>query len=193
MWLLGALVLAIAIGFIGYRFPGSHHEPIVGALIWTGRLAFLVFLIPLFASPTRKLFRNELSTRLMRWRRNAGIVYGGIQSVHLIIVCMMFALMPEPPTEEIMVIIGGLGLALSVAMLITSFPRPTRFLGPKLWKWTHKSGFYVFMTIYFYDFVVEPILLDNPTSHLPWATLTLLGMLARIVAMVPGSQRGQPA
>ncbi len=192
-WLAAAIIVAIATGLIGYRFPGSDHAPIVGALIWTGRLAFLVFLIPLFASPMRALFKNEFSARLMRWRRNAGIVYGGIQSVHLVIVCMMFALMPEPPTEEIMVIIGAAGLALSIAMLITSFPRPTRFLGPKLWRLTHKSGFYVFMTIYFYDFVVEPILLDNPTSHLPWAALTLLGMLARIIVMVPGSQRGQTA
>ncbi len=29
----------------------------------------------------------------------------------------------------------------------------------RVWKWIHKSGFYVFMIIYFYDFVLEPILL----------------------------------
>jgi len=86
----------------------------------------------------------------MHWRRNAGIAYGGIQSVHLVIVLAMFTLLDEPPTETIMVIVGSMGLALSLAMLVTSFPGPTRALGASLWKIVHKAGFHVFMFIYFF-------------------------------------------
>jgi len=181
-FLLIALVASTIIGWIGYLYPGEH-EPIVGALIWTGRLAFLIFLIPLFARPLRQLVRADWTAKLMRWRRNAGICYGASQSVHLVIVCTMFVSLANPPTETIMVIIGSMGLALSMAMLVTSFPAPTKFVGPKMWKWIHKSGFYVFMFIYFYDFVLEPVLLEQPTSHLLWASLTVAGMVVRTLAM----------
>ncbi len=185
-FLAAALVTSTLVGWIGYLYPG-HHEPIVGALIWTGRMAFLIFLIPLFARPLRQLVRSGLTATLMRWRRNAGICYGATQAVHLVIVLMMFATLANPPTETVMVIIGGLGLALSIAMLITSFPGPTKAAGAKVWKWIHKAGFHVFMFIYFYDFVIEPILFDRPTSHLLWATLTVAGMAVRTLTMIKRS------
>lgn len=187
LWLGIAIVAALIAGTIGYYFPGQGHDPIVGALYWTGRLAFLVFLIPLFARPLRQLLRSDFTATLMRWRRNAGIVYGGIQTVHLVIVCSLFLLVEDPPTETIMVIIGSMGLALSVAMLITSFPGPTKALGRKLWKWVHKAGFHVFMFIYFYDFVVESIIQDRPASYLIWASLTLSGMLVRTIVLLQRS------
>ena len=188
--LLGyALVAATIIGIVGFQFPGEDHDPIIGALLSTGRFAFLVFLIPLFARPLRTLVKNSFTAALMRWRRNAGIVYGGIQTIHLFIVAAMFLLMTNPPTETIMVIIGSLGLLLALGMLLTSFPAPTKALGPKNWKTLHKTGFYIFMVVYFYDFVVEPILLDNPTSHLFWGALTVAGMLVRIIVMFRHSPR----
>ncbi len=192
MFLAAAVMVTVIVGLIGYRYP-LGHEPIVGALIWTGRLAFLVFLIPLFARPLRTLVNSNLPMSLMRWRRKAGICYGAAQSVHLIIVLMMFATLPNPPTETIMVIVGGLGLALSIAMLITSFPTPTKVVGPKLWKWIHRIGFHVFMIIYFYDFVIEPILFERPTSHLFWATLTVAGMLVRTIVIFKRAPAQQEA
>ncbi len=187
-----AVIITVVTGSVGYHYPAGH-EPIVSALIWTGRLAFLIFLIPLFARPLRTMTRSTLSMTLMRWRRNAGICYGAAQSVHLVIVLIMFASLANPPTETIMVIIGGLGLTLSIAMLITSFPVPTKIVGPRLWKWIHKSGFHVFMFIYFYDFVVEPLLLDQPTSHLLWACLTVAGMLIRTIVMFRRTPTAQQA
>lgn len=184
LWLGIALIAALISAAIGFYYPGEGHDPIVGSLYWTGRLAFLVFLIPLFARPLRQLVRTDFTAALMRWRRNAGIVYGGIQTVHLLIVCNLFLLVPNPPTETIMVIVGSLGLALSIAMLITSFPGPTKALGRKLWKWVHKAGFYVFMFIYFYDFVIEPLIIDRPVSYIIWASLTLSGMLVRTIVLL---------
>lgn len=192
-WLAAAIVVALVTTALGYHLPGDGHEPIVGALVWTGRLAFLVFLVPLFARPLRQLAHNAFTARLMRWRRNAGIVYGGIQTVHLIIVCCMFLMLPNPPTETIMVIVGSLGLILAIAMLITSFPGPTRALGRKLWRWVHKAGFHVFMFIYFYDFVVEPMLLERPATYLLWAVLTLSGMLVRTVVLFYRPNKTQAA
>lgn len=162
---LGAvLLITTLVGWIGYTFP-LGNEPIVGALIWTGRLAFLIFLVPLFARPLRQLYKTTVTATL-----------------------------DNPPTEEIMVIVGAMGLALAVAMLVTSFPAPTQAVGPKVWKWVHKSGFYVFMFIYFYDFydfVLEPILVDRPTSHLFWAVLTVAGMTIRSIVLFTRSSTTQ--
>lgn len=182
-WFAVALAAALVTTGLGYRLPGEGHAPIVGALIWTGRLAFVAFLVPLFARPLWQLAQNPFTATLVRWRRNAGIVYGGIQTVHLVIVCRMFLTLDNPPTETIMVIVGSLGLALAMAMLVTSFPGPTRALGRTLWRWVHKAGFHVFMFIYFYDFVVEPIIQGHPATYLPWAFLTLSGMLVRTVVL----------
>jgi len=191
LWLGISLVAAVLAGTIGYHYPGDGHDPIVGALYWTGRLAFLVFLLPLFARPVRQLIKTDFTATLLRWRRNAGIVYGGIQSVHLVIVCALFLWVPNPPTETIMVIVGSMGLALSIAMLITSFPGPTKALGRKLWKLVHNAGFYVFMFIYFYDFVIEPLLVPRPASYWLWATLTLCGMLIRTIVLFQRSPQTQ--
>ena len=190
VWMAAAIALAVVAGYVGYIASGAH-EPIIGALIWTGRLAFLIFLVPLFARPARVLFKSPATAMLTRWRRTAGICYGAVQSVHLVIVITMFVVMPNPPTETIMVLVGALGLALSLAMLVTSFPAPTRAIGPKAWRLVHRAGFHVFMFIYVFDFVIEPMLLGQPYSHLLWAALTLLGMVLRSLVLV--QRKPQPA
>ena len=131
LFLTLSLGVSIFVAWLGFA-QTAHHDPIIGSLIWTGRLAFLIFLVPLFARPLRILFKSSFTATMMRWRRNAGICYGASQSVHLVIVCIMFATVPNPPTETVMVIVGATGLALSLAMLITSFPTPTKFVGTQI-------------------------------------------------------------
>ena len=182
-WLGFALLAATLTGSIGYALPGDGHQPIVGALIWTGSAGhFLVFLIPLFARPLRDLYRTGLTARLMRWRRNAGIVYGAIQTVHLVIVCGMFVTLADPPTETIMVIVGALGLLLAIAMLITSFPGLALRLGANAGAGCIRPASTFLCLIYVYDFVVEPLLMGTFTSYGFWAALTLSGMLVRVLA-----------
>jgi DMSO/TMAO reductase YedYZ heme-binding membrane subunit len=160
------------------------EEPIVGSLIWTGRLAFAIFLIPLFASPLRALFRNPFTAQLMRWRRNAGVCYGGMQLIHLILILVMFDTLSDPPTEETMVAIGGIGMLLCMGMLVTSFERPTKAIGRKYWLLLHKCGFYVFMFIYLYDFVIEPLMLGSFASYAVLGIITLTGMSIRTFVML---------
>lgn len=191
LWLFASIAAAIVAAWLGATHPGEDTPPVIGALVWSGRLAFLVFLIPLFASPARELFKNTFSQRLLRWRRNAGVAYGGIQIVHLCVIIAMFVELQPAPVESAMVAIGGLGIALALGMLVTSFDGPTRRLGRVRWRRLHKAGFYVFMFIYFYDFVVEPLLLGTFPAYAPFAALTLSGMILRTIAML--RRRGQAA
>jgi DMSO/TMAO reductase YedYZ heme-binding membrane subunit len=183
--LVVSAVVAILFVWLGSSWAGRvGEEPIVGSLIWTGRLAFCIFLIPLFASPLRKCIKNDLTAKLMRWRRNAGVAYGGTQVVHLWVIAEMFWTLESPPTEAIMVAVGSLGILLAMGMLITSFEKATRALGQKLWRRLHRAGFHVFMFIYFYDFVIEPVLLGTVGHYWPYATLVLMGMSLRTFVLV---------
>ncbi len=185
LFLGGSVALAIVFTWLGTIWAEQTGEyPVVGALIWTGRLAFAVFLIPLFASPLRALSTSMFTARIMRWRRNAGICYGGIQIIHLLLIIYMFWTLSNPPTETAMVVIGGMGMLLCTGMLITSFDKATRALGRKRWEQLHKSGFYIFMFIYFYDFVIEPLMLGSFHSYALLGVITLSGMLVRTIVMI---------
>jgi len=176
--ILSLILWAIAFG------TDSGLEATIDALIWTGQLAFTAFLIPFFASPLRSLLKNDFTATLYRWRRNSGIAYGGIQAVHLLIIIWLFMISAEQPVDSAMLVIGGLGIALVMVMLVTSFDGPTKAIGRKNWKIIHKSGFYVCSFIYFYDFVVEPILLGTMADYALLASITLAAMILRTIVML---------
>ena len=159
------------------------------ALLLTGRLAFLVFLIPLLARPLRKLLQTPLTANFMRWRRNAGIVYGGLQVVHLLLITRLFQVSSGNPVDSATLIVGGLGIALVMGMLLTSFDRPAKAISAKSWKRLHKSGLYVCTFIYFYDFVIKPFEIGQAQAYLPFMILTILGLTVRLAAMVKSKQR----
>ena len=173
--LLVSFAVAILISAVAFK-NGAGKEETKTALIWTGRVAFFVFLIPFFASPSRALFKNKFTARLMRWRRNSGIAYGGLQVIHLLIIVWFFMISSSQPVDNDMLYIGGLGLVLVMGMLVTSFDGPTKAIGRKGWKVLHKSGFYICSFIYFYDFVIEPIELGKAMEYFPFAIITLAAM-----------------
>ncbi len=186
-WLGLAVVAAVIVGSVGYLSASGDTPPVIGALIWTGHLAFLVFQAPLFASPLRDLFPSPLTTRLLRYRRNAGVTYGGVQAVHLVVIGVMFSSLADPPVEVAMVIVEGIGIVLAMAMLWTSFEKPMRAIGTVNWRRIHRTGFHVFMFIYLYDFVVEPLLFDIPILYPVHVTLLFFGMTLRTVSWVKSS------
>jgi DMSO/TMAO reductase YedYZ heme-binding membrane subunit len=188
-----SLIFAVVLSVIAF-WNSMEAEATKAALIWTGRAAFFVFLVPFFASPLRTLIKNKFTLLLMRWRRNSGIVYGGIQVIHLFVIAWYFKISATQPVDNDMLYIGGLGLALVMVMLITSFDGPTKAIGRKNWKIIHKSGFYVCSFIYFFDFVIEPFLLGTAADYVPYALVTLAAMLVRTIVMLkPKPQPRQQA
>ena len=91
-----ALCISSALTALAWM-SGPDPETAVGsALRWTGRLAFLVFLIPWLASPLKVLAPGQLSRSLLRWRHLAGITFGGIQVVHLFLIVALFRIYDDP-------------------------------------------------------------------------------------------------
>ena len=179
--------MASALMLIGIATAASADvETLVSSgLRWTGRLAFFVFLVPWFASPMQSLLPGEFSNLLLRWRRQAGIAFGGIQVVHLALIVWLYQVYEDPGVDSATLIVGGTGIALAAAMLITSFDGPLQLVGARAWKALHRAGLYVCGFIYFFDFLVAPFMGGyDLIAYSPYMVLTAAAIGLRTLALV---------
>ncbi len=176
--------LAMAAAYIGLANAEDGAKGHEVALRWTGRLAFFAFLIPFIASPLRTLLKSELTAALVRMRRSAGIAYGGMQSVHLLIIAATIKASETNPFDVPTLIVGGAGLGLAILMMLTSFDVPAKMVGPKAWKILHNTGFHVFAFVYFFDFLIKPFGVGLPAVYWPFMVLTLGAFVLRCAAFL---------
>ena len=101
----------------------------------SARLALLIYLLVFVARPLRQLSTGAAGKALLRNRRSIGIAFAAVMSVHLAF--LLWANWPDVAAPGMVV------YALIFLMLVTSFDGPTRALGPRRWKWLHKTGLYV--------------------------------------------------
>ncbi|MFK7734356.1 MAG: hypothetical protein AB8B48_22220 [Pseudomonadales bacterium] len=172
-------IAAAYFGLVNAQDGAIGHEV---ALRWTGRLAFFVFLIPFVASPLRTLVKSDFTAMLVRIRRSAGIAYGGMQSVHLLIITAAIKASETNPFDVPTLVVGGAGLGLAILMMLTSFDVPAKMLGAKAWKVLHRTGFYVFAFVYFFDFVIKPFEVGLPAEYWPFMALTVAAFALRFAA-----------
>ena len=130
---LMALMAGLAAALLLTGLAAATNTEVEGlvsdGLRWTGRLAFFVFLIPWLASPLQTLFPSAFSKLLLRWRRRAGISFGSIQVVHLGLIVWLYQIYEDPGVDVATLVVGGSGIALAIAMLITSFDGPLQLVG----------------------------------------------------------------
>ncbi len=189
------LIAALLLTGLAWVNNAEVEAVVSDSLLWTGRLAFFAFLIPWLASPLHKLFPGELSRSLMRRRRQAGIVFGSIQVIHLGLIVWLFQIYDSPGVDSATLIVGGTGIALAIAMLITSFDGPLKLVGSRAWKALHRAGLYVCGFIYFFDFLVAPFLADyDLLVYAPLMGLTAAAIALRTMALVRSKRMaGVPA
>ena len=183
------VAISVAVSLLAVQNSSDITEGLQVALRWTGRLGFLIFLLPLAAGPLRQLQPGPITAKLVRWRRSAGIAFGGLQSVHLLLILAMLQISKANPFDIATIVVGGAGIALAIAMLLTSFDIPARVLGPRGWKLLHRSGLYVMTFIYFFDFLVAPWEQGFPAVYWPFASLTACALLLRACAAWPRSEQ----
>ncbi len=193
--MLAGTAIALVLTGVAAALSPDVEGLVSSGLRWTGRLAFFVFLVPWLASPLQSLFPGEVSRLLLRWRRRAGIAFGSIQVVHLGLIVWLFQIHADPGVDAATLVVGGTGIALAVAMLITSFDGPLRLIGSRAWKALHRSGLYVCGFIYFFDFLVAPFLAGyDLLAYAPLMLLSATALGLRTMAMFKsGSAEGVPA
>ena len=183
--MMAGLTAALVLTGIASALNPEVEAVVSDSLRWTGRLAFFVFLVPWLASPLQRLFPSKLSQRLVRWSRQAGITFGGIQVVHLGLIVWLFQIYEQPGVDAATLVVGGSGIALAIVMLVTSFDGPMRLVGSRIWKGLHRAGLYVCGFIYFFDFLVAPILEDyDLVTYAPLMLLTAAAIGLRTMALL---------
>lgn len=193
VYLTGSVLIGTTLVALAWSMAADAETAVADALRWTGRLAFLVFLIPWFASPMNQLLPGEFSRTLVRWRRLAGISFGGIQVVHVFLIVALFQIFADPGVDSATLIVGGAGIGLAIAMMVTSFDGPMGLIGSRMWKALHRAGLYVCGFIYFFDFLVAPIAFVEGSIlvYVPFMLLTALAIVLRTFALFRRAQQSE--
>ena len=119
-------------------------------LLWTrytARLAFIFFLLSYAAAPLYGLHKNIVTKWLRRNRRNAGLCFGFAHMVHLLAISGFIAASGEQQPLAVLVV-GGFGYILLLAMIATSFDPVIRVMGLRRWGLLHRFSIHYLAAIF---------------------------------------------
>jgi DMSO/TMAO reductase YedYZ heme-binding membrane subunit len=174
---LAATGVVLTVSFAVLAVAGNGDDNIRALLRLSARAAFVLLLIVFVARPLRQLVRTPGTLALLKNRRLLGISFAGVHTAHLVLI---FYRLLEVPTFEFDWLARVPGMAtymMMYAMLITSFDRPARAIGPKRWKILHKIGLYWFFIAFAQREL--PRSLDN--VNLVTSLLTVLIVAALVI------------
>lgn len=120
----------------------------------TARTSVVLFGAAFAASSLFTLWKSDATRWMIRNRRYLGVSFGTSHIIHYIaVVSLMFLDPVQFFAEE-----GSLGfdkyipVVVLVLQLATSFDRTAAWVGPKLWRWLHVLGSYMFCLIFINSF-----------------------------------------
>ncbi|HPG24261.1 MAG: hypothetical protein H6748_11405 [Spirochaetaceae bacterium] len=114
----------------------------------SARLAFPFFLTAFVASPLARLWPTDWSRGLRRRRRSIGVAYATLQTGHALVILQLARLDDTTLGLGVETVIGGLGIALAIAMGLSSNDAAVRALGGRRWIALHRTGMVVIFLIY---------------------------------------------
>ncbi|MBJ7457677.1 MAG: ferric reductase-like transmembrane domain-containing protein [Thermoleophilaceae bacterium] len=215
-WKLTAwiFVAALATALVSLLLEGTGQAGTTLYLRNTGRLAAVIFAVAFSASALVTLFGDRLSWPA-RHRRNLGLGFAGVMAVHFVaIVALFFVREPQytgitlpgnetsPWIMPVLVLLGGgAGLLIVLAMSITSFAAPRRRLGEQRWRHLHHLGGWFLLLIISVDtfdgLFREQRLIDIPFCLIVLAVVSLrasahLASRQSILGPTTGTERASP-
>lgn len=161
---------------------GGDAEAIRETLRFSGRLSFILFLIPFVASSLLRLHPSPVTRRLMKLRAEFGLAFVGSHVAHLGLIVWLGA-KPEVTFTPVVVAFGGFGFVVLAALAATSFPATTRALGPQRWRLLHRFGIYYIAFIFAYDWIRG--LTIAPLLYAPFALLLVAALAFRFAMRRP--------
>lgn len=174
--LLSGIASAIYLGWAGYS-----DENLRFLLRATARGAFLIFLLAFVARPLNQVFPSVTSRNLLRLRRQAGIAFAGVHTVHLAVIWIRTLLVPEFhfATKNLF---GAATYLLILLMLITSFDGPAKAIGRKAWTALHKTGIYVIGISFTQTLLPDSAQQIQQPEYMVFSALIVAAILLRVVA-----------
>jgi hypothetical protein len=146
-WALVGWATAVVVGAAGLAMAGAEPgDAAIRAAIRATATTSLAFLLAAFvASSLVALWTTAFTKWLLRNRRYVGLSFAFSQLAHLVVIGLLLARDPEAfqARVRIVTLVGGsFGYVVTLAMTVTSFDRPTAWLGRKRWRILHGFGVY---------------------------------------------------
>jgi DMSO/TMAO reductase YedYZ heme-binding membrane subunit len=141
-------VLSLAVSLMAVGIAASHQFDVDGmraVIRATARTSLLLFCLAFSAAALHRLWPNGWTRWQRRNRRYLGVAFGVSHGVHAIAIVSLILVAPElfnSVASTDMLVFGGLGYAVIVAMVATSFDRTAAVLGPRAWCTLHWIGAY---------------------------------------------------
>jgi sulfoxide reductase heme-binding subunit YedZ len=173
--LLSCLLLTGALSLLIVAGDDFSDESFGFVLRWGARVALLIYLAVFIARPMRQLSNHPVGRSLVKNRRFIGIGFAAVMTVHLV-----FLLWHNGPTINLP---GFITYAMIYLMLITSFDRPTAWLGPKRWRLLHKTGVY-WLAIAYSVSMFGGLLETGGAVYAVLAALIVLALALRVAAFM---------
>ncbi|MEM8716560.1 MAG: hypothetical protein AAGE92_12425 [Cyanobacteria bacterium P01_G01_bin.4] len=137
-----SLAMIIAMLMTNLATPEGVSSMISFSVRWSVPFLFLAFA----ASAMQKLFSAEWSRWLLRNRKILGLIFAAGMAWQVTFILWLVGWHREYYIEEVYIlrdaIEGVIGYAFLIAMTITSFKAPRKWLGPKRWRLLHLWGIY---------------------------------------------------
>jgi hypothetical protein len=139
-------VLALAISVMALAIAASHQfdtEGMRAVIRATARTSLLLFCLAYTASALHRLWPGAWTRWQRRNRRYLGVAFGASHGVHAVAIVSLVLVAPDllgAVASPDMLIFGGLGYAVIVAMVATSFDRSAALIGPRAWRLLHWTG-----------------------------------------------------
>jgi len=153
----------------------------------TARLAFVLYLVVLVARPLQQLLHNNRTAVLLRNRRLIGVAFTAVMTTHLGLIVYRYASQADLDLSLAGSATGIATYAVFYLMFITSFDAPRAAIGPKPWKFLHRTGLVLAAFIFALPHAVED--LSDP-GYLIFGIPFAIAMVIRLTAWLRSRQPG---
>lgn len=144
---------------------GTDEAGIRKLVAGSARIAVVLFLAVFVAAPARRFWPGPTTRWLMRNRRYLGVSFGVAHFIHLFDIALLALLLGNGfEINAVTLFGGGLAYVLLALMMLTSFDRTARWLGPRRWKWLHRAGLFWLWVIFMQSYTGRAVVERTPNS-----------------------------
>jgi hypothetical protein len=180
-WIVAAVIGAVAVAGLTLAWRGTDRQGVEAALRFTARLAFAFFWPSYTAGALATLFGARFQP-LRPLARPLGLSFAAVIAVHLCLVTWLCWIGDAPPFRTF--VIFGFAVAWVAALAAASTRQVSRAIGaPGWWVLSHIGMNYIAFAFALDFFTPQhPMTLSKAVEYLPFAALSVLGPLLRLIA-----------
>jgi hypothetical protein len=170
----------------------ADEESFGTVLRQTARIGLFIYLLIFMLRPAQQLRPSKTGRALLRNRRYIGVAFAGVMTAHLMLIIWFWFFVLGEAIPALLLVSGGGAYLMIFLMLITSFDKPARALGPRSWRRLHKLGLYWIGAVF--ANTIAPDVLREPRNPFYLATvlLMLVAIVLRVLAYLKRQSRSIP-